>query len=247
VASASAETLVLTLDRGRAAARVETDVPRRIGSLCEAAGVATARRYAPRLPPAERREQLLDAALDLIAREGYGGVTMEAVARAVGVTKPVVYDSFANRGELLRALLQREERRALRQLADVMGHVDPDIDPDVLLSDGVTGFLRAVRETPDTWRLILLPTEGTPDVVGDHVDQGRAAVVARLRELLDWTVQRGARRPGLDLELAAQSILALGEHGARLVLTDQKLYDPDRVGGFVSALLRGLDATPREG
>src|SRR4051812_18096989 len=49
------------------------------------------RRYAPRVPAAERREQVLDAALVLIDRDGYGAVTMEAVAREIGVTKPVVY------------------------------------------------------------------------------------------------------------------------------------------------------------
>ena len=48
------------------------------------------RPYAPRLPPEERREQLLDAAMGLIIDEGYGGVSMEGIARRAGVTKPVV-------------------------------------------------------------------------------------------------------------------------------------------------------------
>ncbi|HUE26487.1 MAG TPA: helix-turn-helix domain-containing protein, partial [Solirubrobacteraceae bacterium] len=61
------------------------------------------RRYAPRMPPAERREQLIDAALDVILRHGYGGVSIEAIARTAGVTRPVVYDHFPNLGRLLQA------------------------------------------------------------------------------------------------------------------------------------------------
>lgn len=203
--------------------------------------MATSRRYAPRLPPAERREQLLDAALELTVRDGYGGVTMEAVAREVGVTKPVVYDAFPNRGELLRALLQREERRALEQLGAVLGaDTETGDDPDTLLADGFRAFLQAVRETPATWRLLLLPTEGTPDIVRAHVDQGRAQVEARLQELLGWAVGRGAIAPDTDVELLSHAIRALGEHDALLVLADPDRFSPERLATFTAGLLAGL-------
>ena len=143
------------------------------------------RPYAPRLPPAERREQLLDAALELIGERGYGGVSMEGVARAAGVTKPVVYDSFANLDELLRALLDREEERALAELAAAMP-ADPTADPDELAVAGFVAFLRSVAANPTTWRLILMPAEGTPAAVRDHVDAGRETVRGQLEELVGW-------------------------------------------------------------
>ena len=59
------------------------------------------------MAPSERRRQLLDAALELIAADGYGAVTIEAIANRVGVTRPVVYSVFANVDELLLALLDR--------------------------------------------------------------------------------------------------------------------------------------------
>src|SRR3954470_6739518 len=123
------------------------------------------RRYAPRVPAGERREQVLDAGLALIERDGYGAVTMEAVARETGVTKPVVYDVFDNRGELLRALLEREEQRAFAALAEVIPALPQGGDPDELLPSALGAFLDAVRAQPDPWRLILLPVEGTPEVV----------------------------------------------------------------------------------
>src|SRR5438445_13112457 len=81
------------------------------------------RRYAPRMPPAERREQLIDAALSVILEHGYSGVSIEAIARTAGVTRPVVYDHFPNLGKLLQALIEREEHYALEQLARVVPEV----------------------------------------------------------------------------------------------------------------------------
>src|SRR3982751_4724480 len=93
------------------------------------------RRYAPRLPPEQRREQLLDATLSLIADQGYESVSMEGIARKAGVTKPVVYDLFGSRTDLLEALLEREEERALNQLAELMPTPAEDADPAKVLVD----------------------------------------------------------------------------------------------------------------
>ncbi len=71
------------------------------------------------MAPEQRREQLLDAALGVILEEGYSGVSIEATARAAGVTRPVIYDHFPNLGRLLYALIEREERYALEQLEQV--------------------------------------------------------------------------------------------------------------------------------
>jgi AcrR family transcriptional regulator len=87
-----------------------------------------ARRYAPRMPAEERRSQILDATVKLIAQRGYEAVSMEGIARAAGVTKPVVYDLFGTLADLLDALLEREEERALLQLAELMPAPDPDAD-----------------------------------------------------------------------------------------------------------------------
>ena len=198
------------------------------------------RPYAPRMPPAERREQLLDAALDLIAEQGYGGISMEAIARRGGVTKPVVYDLFSNRGELLMALLRREEERALALLAEVMPS-DPSVDPDELIVEGFRAFLESVAANPTTWRLIVLPADGTPEVVRQHVDAGRADVRARLEELLRWGLEARGGPKGVDTELAAQALEAFGEHLARLVITDPKAYTPKRVGDFVAGMLSVIE------
>jgi AcrR family transcriptional regulator len=199
---------------------------------------APRRRYAPRMPPTERREQLLDAALELIVEAGYGGVSMEAVARRAGVTKPVVYGLFADRGELLRSLLEREEQRAFAQLAAVIpSGVGDDLDPDRLLVDGFKAFLTAVRDDPGPWRLILLPVEGTPAVVREHVEAGRRAIGEQIAALVRWGVEARGGPAGLDEEIAAHAILGLGETAARLVLEQPGQFPPERFAAFAAGLV----------
>ena len=191
------------------------------------------------MPAAQRREQLLDAALAVIDEGGYGAVSMESIARAAGVTKPVVYDRFANLGELLAALLEREERRALAELARALP-ARPAADPDRLAVDAFVAFLGAVAANPATWRLILMPAESSPAVVRERVEAGREQIRGRVQELLAWGIGfRGGPR-GLDLELAAQSLVAVGEQFARLALEDPGGFTPQRAGRFVAALLEAL-------
>src|SRR5947209_4704954 len=95
------------------------------------------RRYAPRLPPGERREQLIDAALRVIVEKGYEGISVEAVAREAGVTRPVVYDHFPNLAHLLQALIAREEQYSLDQLSQVVPQPPYSEDPVDLLAGGV--------------------------------------------------------------------------------------------------------------
>ncbi len=197
------------------------------------------RRYAPRLPPAERREQVLDVALALVAADGWSAVSMEAIARAAGVTRPVVYSAFPNLKLLLGALLLRERSRALAQL-DAIVPIDPGArDADDLVVEGLRAFLTTVAGHPDTWRLILTPVQGTPSIVRREVERNRARILDRIRPLVRWGLQtRGPRE--LDAEMVARSILVLAEEAGRLVLTAPADFPPERVASFARDALRAV-------
>ncbi len=60
---------------------------------------------AVRLPAAERRQQLLDVALEVFARCGYHDTSMSEVAEAAGVTKPVLYQHFGSKRGLFVQVL----------------------------------------------------------------------------------------------------------------------------------------------
>ncbi len=186
------------------------------------------------MPPAQRREHLIDAALSVILEQGYGGVSIEAIAREAGVTRPVVYDHFPNLGQLLHALVEREERCALEQLEEVVPADPGDSDPFEVLAAGVGRFLEAVRDRPATWRLILLPLEGTPSIVRDHVEVNRARMLERIERLVRWSIKRGQLPRDVDVELAGRAIRDLGEEAGRMVLTDPDRYTPERYERFVA-------------
>lgn len=205
------------------------------------AGPTQRRRYAPRMPPSKRREQLIDAALRVIIAHGYEGVSIEAIARTAGVTRPVIYDHFPNLGSLLQALIAREEAAALTQLeAVVPGPPSREGDPAELFAAGVRRFLDAVLERPETWRIILLPPEGTPAIVREHVERNRAAIEERLRALVGWAIDRSAIPADVDVELAARTVRALSEEAGRSVLTDPERFDPERYERFVMFLMQRI-------
>src|SRR5688572_20953783 len=74
----------------------------------------------PRMTAEQRREQLLDVTLRLVAHEGFHAVSIERVARDAGITRPVVYGHFGDLGGLLEALVTRERERALGQLVAML-------------------------------------------------------------------------------------------------------------------------------
>ena len=195
------------------------------------------RRYAPRMAPAERREQLIDAALEVILEQGYGGVSIEAIARRAGVTRPVVYDHFPNLGRLLHAVIEREERISLEQLEQIVPKDPGDRAPIEVLAVGVRRFLEAVASRPATWRIILLPLEGMPQVVRDHVETNRARTQERIANMVRWALRRPELPDDIDIDLTARAIRVLSEDAGRTLLTDPESYPPERYERFVRQVL----------
>ena len=58
-----------------------------------------------RLPSQERRRRILEAALGVVGRHGYAGLTTARLARTVGVSEPILYRHFPSKRAILRALL----------------------------------------------------------------------------------------------------------------------------------------------
>jgi AcrR family transcriptional regulator len=190
------------------------------------------------MPPEQRREQLIDAALTVIVEQGYEGVSIEAIARTAGVTRPVVYDHYPNLAALLQALIEREERYAREQLDEVVPDHPGERDLAELLATGVRRFLGAVASRPATWRIILLPLEGTPAIVRHSLETHRARTLERLERLVSWAMERAKAPRELDVELTARAIRGLAEEAGRAVLTDPERYSPVRYEQFVQNMAR---------
>ncbi|MEM9082185.1 MAG: TetR/AcrR family transcriptional regulator [Planctomycetota bacterium] len=73
-----------------------------------------------RLPAAQRREQLLDTAVSLFAKRGFTGATTAELAKAAGVTEPIIYRHFNSKKDLFIAVLDRTSEQTLGEWDKVL-------------------------------------------------------------------------------------------------------------------------------
>lgn len=196
-----------------------------------------------RLSGPERREQILDATKAIVGERGFHGVSIDAVAREAGITRPVVYSHFDDLPGLLRALIDREAARALEQLLVLLPERGDEKRPDVLLAGTLRAFLEAVRADPVTWRLVLMPPEGTPAALQEQVARTRRTVTEQLARIAPQALEAAGREAPPDPELTALTLQAIAEDAARLLLEDPKRYPIERLLANASWLLGlvGLD------
>jgi AcrR family transcriptional regulator len=203
-----------------------------------AAGAKAPRRpYTPRMSPEARREQLLDAALSIIVRDGYSAVSIEAIARAADVTRPVVYNVFDDLNALLLALLDRQEKQALEQLLTT---ISPDLgggDLGAVLDGTIRDLVAMVAEDPDTWRPILLASDGTPALVRARIDRDREVVRGRIQMLVEQALAVRDDTRGIDAGVASHALLAIAEHFGRLILEAPETIDVESLASTVTALI----------
>jgi AcrR family transcriptional regulator len=195
------------------------------------------RKYAPRLPPEQRREQLLDAAMTVLGDWPLHELSMEAVAEAAGVGKPVLYTVFRTRTELVSALLRREHQRGLQQVLAAL--------PDNLTGPGPTGayaatvsaFLRVVLENPARWRLILTMPDSAPREYRDDLRRARSAILAQAEQLAKAGIALDQRLAPLDPVLLGHTMLSFAEMLGRLAVNDPETYPRERLEGFAGAAM----------
>jgi AcrR family transcriptional regulator len=185
-----------------------------------------------------RRGQILDAALRLVTRAGYAALSMEAISREVDLAKPRVYAAYPGLEPLLLALHDREAQRAVAALGTAMPALTDGAAFDDILVAATTNILAAVAANPDSWRLLLLPAGDAPAQVRDAFESGRQFALAQLTALLVWGRDHRRGLAEVDVELAAISLLAIGEQAARLVLADPERFTAERYGRFALSLLQ---------
>lgn len=197
----------------------------------------------------ERRERVLDAARGLIVRDGYTGASMHAIARAAGVTRPALYAEFADRGQLLEALLDREEERVLTMSADSTPEMTVGADPVDIAERAVEVFVDLVRSAPETWRLVLMPGDGLPASAHERIARGRESIRQRTQVLLGMLAAVTERE--FDVELLSHGVVSASETAARLLVADPSSVGREAVSKTLRWMVRRTAAraglTPQVG
>ncbi|MFJ8016674.1 TetR/AcrR family transcriptional regulator [Streptomyces sp. NPDC096339] len=136
-------------------------------------------------PPRFDSDQMLDAAVRLAAASGPGGVTMSAVAQAIGAPSGSVYHRFSGRPALLAEVWLRTVERFQEGYFDAL-HGDPD--PRLAARAAARHVISWSREHPQEASLLLYGAEefGRSEWSEEHrdrADAGNARAFASLREL----------------------------------------------------------------
>ena len=202
------------------------------------------RKYAPRLSPADRRAQLLDAAFAVLGRVELTELSMEAVAAEAGVGKPVLYTVFGSRTELVAALLDRERERGLAQVAATMPTDLRELGPTSAYAATVAAFVDVVLADPTRWRLILMTPDSAPPEYRDDLRISRAAILGQAEALAVLGVALEPRLRGLDPTLLANSMLTFAEMLGRLAVSDPTSFTRERLSGFATSAMHLLMSVP---
>ena len=186
------------------------------------------RARAAHLGPELRRPLVLEAALPLFAREGYDAVSMQTIADAAGVSKPVLYSCYASKEELFDELMAREERKLWHMVEDSVPAPGALGDKEDLLRFGLAALLRAVVEAPDAFRVIYLQRHGE-----NRIERGREHWERRMGEVLAaWT-----RLPDRETALLGRMLVALAELGFRVQLEEPGQWEPDALATYLARVV----------
>jgi len=190
-----------------------------------------------RLPAAERRSQLIGAAISVFAEQGYGATTMEAIADHAGVTKPVLYQHFDSKHDLFLTLM-----------TDICGRITEHVVADVVAATspyervqfGVRSIFSYMLERTDEFHLVFnASSRSDPEFI---------AVIERFELLMAQAIADLTDIPRLspaDRLLMARGIVAMVEAIARFWLADPGESKVDTVTDYTTDLIwLGLRGRP---
>lgn len=143
-----------------------------------------------RLPARERRRQLLDVARDVFADQGFHATSMDDVAEAAGVTKPVLYQHFANKRALYVELLEDVGLRLVNEIGEATTQAG---SPREQVELGFTAYFRFVAANSSAFRLLFgasVRNDAEFAVVAERVIAAVAEVVSQLIDVDAPPVQR---------------------------------------------------------
>jgi AcrR family transcriptional regulator len=151
-------------------------------------------------------ERILDAALWVAAASGLPNLTMDEVARRAGVGRMTVYRRFGGRERLVQALMVREARRGIAEIAAAL---DPNVSAEETIATGFVAALRVARTNPLVRRLSQLEPQVLLEALNDPADPGaeliRGFIATRIRE-----GQRSGELRDLDPDAAAELLFRIG-------------------------------------
>jgi TetR/AcrR family transcriptional regulator, fatty acid metabolism regulator protein len=151
-----------------------------------------------RTTPADRREQLLRAAVRVFAERGYHQARVGDIAEQAGVAHGLLYHYFSSKEDVLRTIFRDSWSRLIAVLHGIEATADPA--PEQLRRIAAV-LLRSWRDDPDLVRVLVREVARSPHL-SEQVDEVREAFLVIERVIARGQAE-GSFRPGLDPRLAS--------------------------------------------
>ncbi|WP_149824047.1 TetR family transcriptional regulator [Streptomyces tailanensis] len=134
-----------------------------------------------------RRRELLEAADRVVLRDG-PGASMNAIAAEAGITKPILYRHFGDKGGLYAALAKRHTDALLDSLRAAL---DAPAERRERVEATLDTYLAAIEARPQVYRFLMHPAEGGQPGVDQGFDVGKhsAPLLRRMGEELGKVIE----------------------------------------------------------
>jgi AcrR family transcriptional regulator len=129
----------------------------------------------------ERRAQLLSVARRVFGRRGFHSVSMDAVAKEAGVTKPILYDHFPSKKDLYLALLDADLQALLFQVKVAL---DSPIGNRARIRASFQAYFDFVDEHAEGFRLLMQETVGPERDFRERVKGVRDLIMSEVADLI---------------------------------------------------------------
>jgi AcrR family transcriptional regulator len=138
-----------------------------------------------------REAQMVAAAEKLFSERGYHGVSMDEIAAASGISKPMLYDYFGSKEGLLLACVERARGRLFEEIAVAVRGAS---EPEQALRAGVEAFIAFADQQRATW-VVLFGEGGRFGETAAGIRAEQSGLIAQLlRELPGWTSEPDAEQ-----------------------------------------------------
>ena len=193
---------------------------------------------APRLSADARREQILDVAIEVFGRNGYYGASMNDIADAAGVTKPVLYQHFDSKSDLYGALLDEVGARLLAAITKATADATDGRDQT---ARGFQAYFRWVAQRHDEFMLLFGGSARHAEEFGSRIRQITDEAAAAIAPLIAVDIAPEHRTT------LAHALVGLAEGASRRLVGLGEQFDPDEIAREVAALAwAGLRAVQRD-
>lgn len=192
-----------------------------------------------RLPRAVREQQMLDAAVQMFSVNGYHETSMDAIAAAAEISKPMLYLYYGSKEDLFGACLDRELGRFVDAVRDDINFAQ---SPKDLLRNAIGSFMRYIDSNRASW--IVMYTQAISSQAFAHtVRDGREQIIELVAELM----RAGSRAPRSDAEyqMMAVALVGAGEAMANRLSTGDVGVD-EAAELMIDLFWHGLRGTPED-